>query len=278
MRTAQCADYFWRIVQYCIVDLKHGRPLLVRRIDVTKTSAYLFVYLMVGILATACMGEINPTPTPAVQDKSLITQQPCSPPCWQGLIPGKSSYDEVRALLKDNPLVQGNFANKNAAEVERVGFLWWWAGESQDIRRNNSLDFDKSHVLQRIEMRPNTDLTIEEVVKTYGVPTFINVAPQMSISPFSGAVEGITLQALFAENNFSIKWFEEGKVVFPMRVCPSLHTTLKSVIYLAPAQTQSQRDLWPRITSGTVSGSGDAYVHFKDGQVTIDCVELKEHN
>jgi len=244
----------------------------------TKASPYLLAYLMVSILAAACVGEINPTPTPAVQDKGLITQRPCSPPCWQGLIPGKSSYDEVRALLKDNPLVQGNFENKNAAEGEGVFLHWWWAGESQDMRRNNLLDFDKSHVLQRIEMHPNTDITIEEVVKTYGVPTLINIAPQMSAGTFSGAHEGIALQALFAENNFSIKWVEEGKVVFPMRVCPSLHTPLKSVIYIAPARTQSQRDLWPRVTPGTVSGSGDAYVHLKEGQVTIDCVELKEHN
>lgn len=62
-----------------------------------------------SIAFTACRSQCASSPyvPPQVEesnvlDRSLVTGEPCSPPCWQGIVPGVSTVDDaIETLLSD---------------------------------------------------------------------------------------------------------------------------------------------------------------------------------
>jgi hypothetical protein len=58
-----------------------------------KKNRY-FLFAIVIILLTSC------TNTGSKLDQGLLTDNPCKVPCWNGLIPGKSTFEDVDQFIK----------------------------------------------------------------------------------------------------------------------------------------------------------------------------------
>ncbi|HUW96175.1 MAG TPA: hypothetical protein VMW58_10345, partial [Anaerolineae bacterium] len=64
---------------------------------------FLAVLVNLGVLILGlCVGCGEPAPL----DKSLLTGEPCEPPCWQGLVPGTSTEAEVDEFLATSEYVE----------------------------------------------------------------------------------------------------------------------------------------------------------------------------
>ncbi|HUW14593.1 MAG TPA: hypothetical protein VM537_33040, partial [Anaerolineae bacterium] len=58
----------------------------------------LEVLVVLGVLILGlCVGCGEPPPP---VDTSLLTGEPCEPPCWQGLTPGESTEEDVAEFMK----------------------------------------------------------------------------------------------------------------------------------------------------------------------------------
>src|SRR5512132_3259667 len=81
-----------------------------------------FVLLIAVVNLVACGAATNAIPTPetliqptpfpkTAQTITLdmrtrwLAGQPCAPPCWEGITPGKTRVDEAVALLNRHPMV-----------------------------------------------------------------------------------------------------------------------------------------------------------------------------
>ncbi|NIO00126.1 MAG: hypothetical protein GTN93_33480, partial [Anaerolineae bacterium] len=64
-------------------------------------------------------------------DTSLLSGDPCEPPCWQGLVPGVSTEEEVNEFIQTSELVDRStlFRGKTTrATGEIVGeTVQWWS-------------------------------------------------------------------------------------------------------------------------------------------------------
>ncbi len=101
---------------------------------------------------------------PTTSDESILTQRPCRVPCWQGLTPGVSTRDSVKKLIDTNEFIP-------IWDIEESqGYLrWYWTSYHNGIFR-----FDDTDTLVSMEIYPNFQFPIREVINIYGEPEAIH--------------------------------------------------------------------------------------------------------
>ena len=128
------------------------------------------VLLSLGLLILGmcvCCGEPPPL------DTSLLTGEPCEPPCWQGLTPGVSTEDQVNEFLRTSPFVQRTTIYRGSvtrgAEIVGVSIDWLSTANVQGARAINSFHVEDG-VLQDIIVYLDSGATLEELLEVYGPP------------------------------------------------------------------------------------------------------------
>ena len=110
---------------------------------------------------------------PPPVDTSLLTGEPCEPPCWQGLTPGESTENDVLEFIRATRYVDPRtmYRGKVYRGGEVVGLSMQWrstAARSRNVESNAFLI--EGGVLQSIIMHPDYDLTLESLLERYGSP------------------------------------------------------------------------------------------------------------
>jgi len=122
--------------------------------------------------------------TEATLDKSLLTGEPCAPPCWHNLMPGESTAEDVRRELEHSPWVKADTITVAEAEIRGVPvvyFGWEDCGTtgpySKEYRGNlyNRVFLREGRVL-RIQIGLDYPLTLGEVVAEYGPPASVHAS------------------------------------------------------------------------------------------------------
>ncbi len=140
-----------------------------------RLGTWLFIILL-GFGSTSCSEAMDES----IVDRSFLTEQPCSPPCWYGLELGKSTEEDMYTTLKSLPFVD------QTTIVER-GATW------QSDENARSITFDCLHPwhgskwcgdatfsadkLTMLWLSVNYDLTFETVVQRLGTPDYISYGP-----------------------------------------------------------------------------------------------------
>ena len=113
-------------------------------------------------------------------DMSLLTGDPCEPPCWQGLTPGSSTEDDVNKFLETSRFVDLHCIFRSdvttaSAGVVGVGIQWRsTAGRSRGVDSNQFVI--EGGVLRYIFVYPDYDITLDSLLEKYGPPEKVNVA------------------------------------------------------------------------------------------------------
>jgi hypothetical protein len=98
--------------------------------------------------------------------QGLLTGEPCSPPCFQGLVPGSSTEDDVRQFLRSGEYAVGPYA---VIERSQQGVLVLkWDRRGLGGQKNEFQIQDD--VLTLMGMYVDSDVTLEQVVNQYGAP------------------------------------------------------------------------------------------------------------
>jgi hypothetical protein len=109
-------------------------------------------------------------------DTSLLTSEPCEPPCWQGLVPGVSTEEEVNEFVRTSELVdqttlfRGDIT-RGTGEVVGVSVQWWSRADMAGVPRQFGNSFSiKGGVLQDMKIFLDYEVTLEELLSRYGEP------------------------------------------------------------------------------------------------------------
>ena len=124
----------------------------------TSRKKIIVLWLVLSLLA-GCKQELI--------DTSLLTGDPCAPPCWYNIVPGATNEEEVQAQLERNPFVKRDSLTRTLTEqreVPLVAFYW------HDNKGNVNRIYLRDRKVLRIEIRLAYDLRLGEVVEKYGPP------------------------------------------------------------------------------------------------------------
>jgi hypothetical protein len=94
---------------------------------------------------------------------SILTGQPCEPPCWYGITPGVTKRDEAKDLLQKNPYVRSG----TLKEYSESGSTTWTGATSAD--GFNEL-YVSGNVARLLSLTTTFSLTLKQIVDRYGAP------------------------------------------------------------------------------------------------------------
>ena len=132
--------------------------------------------LPVVVLATCVgCGQTSERPTVPV-DMTLLTGEPCEPPCWHGLTPGMSTEEDVNEFLATSELVdqstlfRGDLTS-GLGEVVGVAVQWWSRADmaSGPSPLGNHLSI-RDGVLHNMIIGLDVEVTLQDLLERYGPP------------------------------------------------------------------------------------------------------------
>lgn len=109
-------------------------------------------------------------------DTSLLTGEPCEPPCWQGLLPGVSTEEEVYEFLRSSELVDGTTLYRGdvtlgSGKVVGVTLQWWSTADMPwSPRQFGNEIMIRDGVVEEIMLFLDCEVTLGDLSERYGDP------------------------------------------------------------------------------------------------------------
>jgi hypothetical protein len=170
--------------------------------------------LLTGLLAACQTSTPTATPTPKplhrpvpgsttvvplpIGDGGLLSKEPCGPPCFLGVVPDTTTYDEAIQILTDYQYWD-DCEEWDTTEV----------GGTLGIECSDTFLFglneDNSYVT-RIVYNPQQAITVQDLIDEFGEPAYLNV----SVSGYEESIRETTTRLYYPDLKMAI-WLEYQK-------------------------------------------------------------------
>ena len=135
----------------------------------TTLAAPIFTATSISTLIAASSGE---------WEYSWLNSLPCSAPCWQGIIPGKSTYTDASKILQQLSFVH------NFQEDKRIpdpGALWdWGEGSNRSWGEVRYSEKDPQNKIKLVSLAFPKGFKLNDINRVYGEPDYVWVEVQSS--------------------------------------------------------------------------------------------------
>jgi len=152
-----------------------------------------------------------------LEDNSLVdTEDDCGPPCWNGITPGETSFDDAVTVLEELEAVA------EVQTVEEGGQRVAVFGGEENVQCCQMLSQDGESVTF-LQVRTAPTLTIGQVIEAYGEPTYVDGAPfTRSQTIFNIYYEELSLVVfIYADAGASLT--DESEVIGSVYVNPEIY-------------------------------------------------------
>jgi hypothetical protein len=151
---------------------------------------HLLVELAMALLLAGCgaLPTFSPTPIPTptpdpLGDGGLLSGEPCGPPCFMNIVPGKTDETGVLQILKNTGRYETCYTNNSESETSSrhtycLSGIWLSYAYG-------------THIIDMIKFSPGSRPTLAAVLKQYGDPD--GVMPSKCCVPDQPNHSGLTL-------------------------------------------------------------------------------------
>ena len=130
----------------------------------------LCLFLLIAAAAVAaCSSNVNLLDESKLQDRSLLSGEPCVAPCWNGITPGETSYRDAKLIVESNGRLK--ISEEPDAQEDNPGRMFTFGeGENQPCCQVVSRDGEtiSSFLLQLAPV-----MTFGPIFDEYGEPQFV---------------------------------------------------------------------------------------------------------
>ncbi len=163
-------------------------PAILSTVSCTSSPAATVISSATATIGASTTATIKPSPTetaapspipliptkpppPADWERRWLKGVPCEPPCWEGIIPGRTTASQAVALLNHSPIVLT--AELTHSIIAGYGILsWLWTnGESGGMAGYYTLPITTNETIYLITLFYPTQFTLREVIQAYGDPS-----------------------------------------------------------------------------------------------------------
>jgi hypothetical protein len=140
-----------------------------------SSSAFLSLLLICFFLTTGCYTDSTLSASlepPNEWVKQWLNDPTCAPPCWMNIYPGTTTIYQAEILLSEDPDI---LIDNPPTEIEYPSINWmemgWNFSDTDDggLAKTSS----ESEVVSTINLYLNSDLTLEQVIDSYGKPSHV---------------------------------------------------------------------------------------------------------
>jgi hypothetical protein len=124
--------------------------------------------LLTLLTLAACAPPPNLRDNTLLQDTSLVSGDPCAAPCFRGIIPGETAWQDAVTILEDQEDFKG-VTIQDDPESEAVS-AGWQQGDNQICCYITSLD---SETVSAVFLRIAPNMNLGELIEAHGEPTYV---------------------------------------------------------------------------------------------------------
>jgi hypothetical protein len=136
------------------------------------TVAIILCFLLIGCDRTDARDVLVPANVQeaAVVDRSLLTPEECTPPCWQGIVPGTTTLDDAWAIVSDLEFVD-RASMRSRRNCYRDGeHCIEWETALSDWQNYVGRILIEDDVVSYIRLVLEYELTVQDLIDQYGTP------------------------------------------------------------------------------------------------------------
>jgi hypothetical protein len=127
------------------------------------------------LLVSACAPPPALRDDSMLRDESLVSNEPCAAPCWNGITPGETSWRDALVVLEDDP----NLSDPTTRETDDELFPAAVVGEFQRTDGSPccqiiSLD---GETVSTVFLRLAPGVTVGEIIGNLGEPEYLALSP-----------------------------------------------------------------------------------------------------
>lgn len=132
----------------------------------------ILLMTIVALLLVACAPPPNLRDETLLDDTSLVTGNPCEAPCFHGITPGETSWQEALTIIEDTP----GFTNLQvqASEDDASIQAAWQQGEGPICCQ---MATENGQTVSLLLIRTAPVMTLGEVIATYDAPQYLIGSP-----------------------------------------------------------------------------------------------------
>jgi hypothetical protein len=103
-----------------------------------------------------------------IDDTSLVDGEPCGAPCWRGIIPGETPWNQALTIIEDDPTLEDPQVQEDT-ESEAIVAAFRRTGGSDCCQ----LFSENGSLVNLIFIRIAPGLLLPDLIDTYGEPTYV---------------------------------------------------------------------------------------------------------
>ncbi len=184
--------------------------------------------------------ELTSTPKPTIVDSGLAYGIPCKPPCWQNLIPGKTTREEAAQLLEELR-ASGGAGHVLDIDESGAGLFVVFSESEEDLVSVRCNDDVVKSILGNVRF----DYTISELVDAFGPPGKVSRdLPHLDLGHCSACPESGSITQLYYDVYETVVYPEQGLsflIAVPTDLngclCPEMQ--VYSFCYYIPQSTEN---------------------------------------
>lgn len=166
-------------------------------------------------------------------DTSLVTREPCAPPCWQNIVPGETTLTEALSIVQ---ALDGITVMQQAEQGFQFG--------APDAPPCCQISADEAHIVDAMILQFAPQMTMSDTIDTYGEPLFFRGQP-------------------YSENE-AILWFYYPDLFTMIQVVvPGVDGYLEASSPLVAAYYLTAMDMTEAVAAGTFA-PWKGYVSYQD--------------
>lgn len=136
----------------------------------TSLCGIVACFLVVSLASCIATIPVTPESTFDVGDGGFLSEEPCGPPCFWGIVPGETTEAEVKEVLQQRGVY---------ATCETRVSKFEEGGRGIDCISQVYISFEQGDgLVQSVYFKPSSSITVQEVVAKYGEPDGVLVYPE----------------------------------------------------------------------------------------------------
>lgn len=128
----------------------------------------VFLGVLLLVLLAGCLPQPSLRSELFLDDRSLVSGEPCGAPCWYGIVPGETSWLEAIEAVQNNAAFSGF---ETEGEEGLLQAIWQKAGSSQYCCR--LLGDEESGAVTYVFLAVAPGMIVDEVLRQHGDPTYV---------------------------------------------------------------------------------------------------------
>lgn len=128
------------------------------------------IVMVLVLLVAACAPPPPLRNEQLLHDDSFVSGDPCGAPCWRGITPGETTWDDALQIIKDDPTLSEPEIQEGEGEESNAKLAVWNETDGQMCCQMFTKD---SKIVESLVLLVAPDIRLSEVIERHGDPVYV---------------------------------------------------------------------------------------------------------